>query len=49
MKTQVNVKKLLLKATQKIGEKEIIKNTSYWPPICSGIVHQPKLPKVYKK
>ncbi|MBR1391174.1 MAG: cyclic lactone autoinducer peptide [Lachnospiraceae bacterium] len=30
---------------QKIGEKDIIRNTSYWPPYCMGFVHQPKMPK----
>lgn len=44
MKTQRTLKRALLEVVQKIGEKEVIRNTSYWPPYCMGVAHQPKRP-----
>ena len=45
MKTKRTVKRTLLEAVQKIGEKEVIRNTSYWPPYCGGFAHQPRRPQ----
>ena len=44
MKTRKIVRRVLLEAAQKIGEREVIRNASHWPPYCMGVAHQPKRP-----
>ena len=34
----------ILKAVEHVARKEVIRNEYWWPPICSGIFHQPKRP-----
>lgn len=44
MKTRKTVRRVLLEAAKKIGEKEVIRNASHWPPYCGGFAHQLKRP-----
>ena len=47
MNEKVNVKKSLLKAMATVAEIEMEVNLNEWPPICIGILYQPKRPMVY--
>ena len=44
MESRKKVKRGLLKIAQKIGEKEVVRNITRWPPDCMGVLHQPKRP-----
>ncbi len=44
MKKEVIEEKVLQTVAKIIGS-EVRKNESMWPPICCGVVHQPKRPK----
>jgi hypothetical protein len=44
MKTRKTIRRVLLEAAKKIGEREVIRNASHWPPYCGGFAHQPKRP-----
>lgn len=45
MKKQVVEDKMLQAVAKAVGTK-VKKSDQLWPPICGGIVHQPKRPKV---
>ena len=36
----------VLAAVEKITRNEVERNKFGWPPVCMGIYHQPKRPKV---
>lgn len=38
--------KNFLKLIEKITRQEIERNAFGWPPLCTGIYHQPKKPKI---
>lgn len=40
-----NIKMSVLKAVGKIAEFEANVVAADWPPICAGLIHQPKRPK----
>lgn len=42
-KEKISVK--ALKVVEKIVRNEVVKVSYGWPPICSGLTHQPKRPK----
>ena len=44
METKKRMRRTMLEIVQKIGEKEVIRNNSVWPPTCVGFAHQPKRP-----
>ncbi len=44
MKKEVIEEKVLQMVAKVIGS-EVRKNERMWPPICCGVVHQPKRPK----
>ena len=35
----------MLEVVERIARVEVERNQNWWPPICSGILHQPKRPK----
>lgn len=39
-----SLKKGLLKTVEKVTRAEVEKNLFGWPPLCTGIYHQPKRP-----
>lgn len=41
---KLDIKKSTLKVLANMTECEVEKNTSKWPPVCSGFFHQPKRP-----
>ena len=41
----MNKKKEVLKVVKKIGSVAVERNSYRWPPLCMGILHQPKRPK----
>ena len=47
MKDKMNVKKSLLKAMATVAEIEMEVNLNEGPPICIGLLYQPKRPMVY--
>jgi len=40
-----SIKKIVLKAVGKIAEYQANVVDADWPPICAGLIHQPKRPK----
>ena len=40
-----DVTKELLKVVEKVARVEVEKTISGWPPLCTGIYHQPKRPQ----
>jgi len=42
---KVNIENMVLEMVGKVVKLEVKKNENAWPPICTGIVHQPKRPK----
>lgn len=40
----MKIKKNVLKAIESITRSEIEKSKQPWPPLCTGILHQPKRP-----
>lgn len=45
MKENKKIKKMALKVVEKIVRNEVEKDKYGDPPICFGIIHQPKRPK----
>lgn len=45
----MNKKKEALKLAERIARLRVEGDSYRWPPICAGILHQPKRPKVIKK
>jgi hypothetical protein len=41
--------KLALTMLEKAIRVEVSRNDSVWPPLCTGILHQPNRPKKLKK
>lgn len=41
----MNKTKGALKLVKKIGSVSLEQNSYRWPPLCMGILHQPKRPK----
>lgn len=39
------MKKTVLQVVGKVAEFEANKMYTPWPPICAGLIHQPKRPK----
>ncbi len=37
-----------LKLVEQVARVEVERNMFWWPPVCMGIYHQPKRPKVKK-
>lgn len=46
MEKEVRLSKTVLKAVEKVTRQEVKKNAFGWPPLCTGIYHQPKRPKI---
>ncbi len=38
------INKKLLEMVECVTRNEVMRNSFIWPPICSGIFHQPKRP-----
>lgn len=45
----MKLKKIVLKAIEKVARAEVKKNLDEWPPGCMGIYHQPKRPVAKQK
>lgn len=43
-----DIKRMMLKGIEKIVSKEVEKMEKSWPPLCIGLLHQPKRPKKRK-
>ncbi len=41
----MNKTKEVLKLVKKVGSIGVEQNSYRWPPLCMGILHQPKRPK----
>ena len=44
----MNKKKEALKLAERIARLRVEGDSYRWPPICAGILHQPKRPKVIR-
>lgn len=42
-------KEVVLKAVERIARMEVSSNSKQWPPVCMGILYQPKRPKRTEK
>ena len=42
-------KKDVLKLVERVARIKVEENAFRWPPICIGILHQPKRPKIKRK
>lgn len=40
--------KVMLKGIEKVARKEVEKMEKSWPPLCIGLLHQPKRPQKRK-
>lgn len=45
MNEKEKINKKALKVVERIARNEVEKVRCGWPPVCSGILHQPKRPK----
>lgn len=45
----MNKKKEALRLVERIARVKVEENSYRWPPICTGILHQPKRPIQHKE
>lgn len=45
----LNKKRTALKAVEAVARIKVVSDTFRWPPLCTGILHQPKRPVQRKK